>query len=159
MSPIAINADCRQPIRKLMTFNTSKGVCSLTVNLNDLKKPSSLVPVRKSLPAMPGVTHYEVQSKKFPKTKSWDEHRFGFCGKVYRKTVSGVTKIPVPSKTETEVKSRCSSANSAKTFSESRERRLSEPSVLSSVTRFGPTTSSESKCEVRRTRSTDVIPK
>ncbi|KAK6633000.1 hypothetical protein RUM43_012743 [Polyplax serrata] len=86
----------RQPMRKLMTFNTGKGVCSLSVNLNDLKEPTgSLTPVRKPASAMPGVPHYEAEPVKLPKSKSVEDNRFGYTGKPYRKSTGGsATKIP-----------------------------------------------------------------
>lgn len=141
-------------MRKLMTFNTVKGVCSLSVNLNDLKKPSSsLTPVRKTSAAMPGVTHYEAEPKKIPKSKSLDDHRFGYTGKSYRKAPGGGggTKIPVFSGVKSNVdKTNLNKMEKPKILLK-KGQALSDPSLAES------TRSSGTENKVRKTLSTDLM--
>lgn len=85
-------------MRKLLTFNTVGGLCSMGVDLYDLQnRAAELVPIRKKS-AMSGVPHFEMEIKKLKKTKSepvFQHRRFGFTGNAYRKSFEGDSKIPV----------------------------------------------------------------
>ena len=167
-----------------MTFNTTKGLCSLSVNLNDLKKSSSdLTPVKRTSSAMPGVTHYEAEPKKTVKTNTTgnNDQEIGDQSSSsssssknlrIRKTIgSGASKIPMPN--EMAKKSRIRSPGTImmkETKKSSEDRTLSNPSLSESSSSFkgdddvnddvnAGTVTTEGDEKIRRTQSTDSIQK
>jgi len=99
---------CMEPnsaVRRLVTFNTKQGLCSLDVDFGSLGDGSNVSAVRKT-PAMRGVPHFELRRvRELKKTCSEPLmspslpllHSFGYTGQAYSPVASqSISRIPVP---------------------------------------------------------------